>query len=191
MTDLAVKITPNGDVLDRFIEAIDSLGDKRARLAESRALNHTGDKAYTAVRKALIAQTSAPRAAISAGLDKQKAGNARLAYSIVANGRPIRLREFGAVQFKAGVRAKVWGRLQTYPHTFIVPAFGSNVFVRTSSARGPIRSLYGPGLANELVKDQSKIAFDTVAGELATRLLHELDRLFPVTADPNVKPVGK
>ena len=53
---------------------------------------------------------------------------------------------FGAKQFSYGVRAKIWGRAQTYRSAFIVGRFGGNVFKRTSKARFPIEQLWGPAV---------------------------------------------
>lgn len=173
------------DVLKQFADRLAALADGRVRVAEARALNHTGDKAYTAVRHALVEQTSASRALIDEALKKtpastNKGGSTALHYEIGGSGRALPLREFGAVQFSKGVRAKVWGRLQTYRHTFIVDRLSSQVFVRTGRSRLPIRLVYGPSIAKELVKDQSLAAFEKTAKELNDRVMHELQRLLIV-----------
>lgn len=175
--DFSVAVRFADDAFAKFQDAVASLSDNRIKTVEARALNHTGDKAYTAVRKALIAQTSASRTLIDDALSKQKATTASLIYSIGASSRQIPLRNFQALQFKGGVRAKVWGKLQTYRSTFIVPAFQGGVFVRMGAGRGPIRTVYGPSIQVELIKDASLAAFKSVATELEARVFDEIKHM--------------
>lgn len=183
MSEFGVRIKVD-EAIENFANAIASLTDGRVRKAEMRALNHTGDKAYTAVRKALIQQTSASRALIDQALKKKLAseaggaGGGSMRYEIEGKGHAIPLRDFGARQFTKGTRAKVWGRLQTYAHTFIVPGLGGQVFKREGKSRLPIKVVYGPKLSSEVVKGESKAAFEKVAQELSARLAHEIDHLF-------------
>ena len=64
MADLKVVLQPNDDLLERFVAMIERLGDGKVRQAEVRALNHVGSKATTAVKRALVAQTSLPSSAL-------------------------------------------------------------------------------------------------------------------------------
>ena len=72
------------------------------------------------------------------------------------------------------------GVRRLFPHTFIVPSLGGQVFVREGKGRLPIRKLWGPSLPKELVRDTVPAAFKEVAKEeFAGRVLHEVNRLFP------------
>lgn len=177
--DLQVILQAKDDLLDRFTAMVERLGAGKLRQAEVRALNHVGAKALTAVKRALIAQTSLPRAAVEAGLAAQKASKANTEeFRIVGTGKRASLRSFAPHQFAAGVRVKIWGRFQRYPHTFIVSSLGEGqVFRRVGKSRYPIKKLWGPGIGSELVKDQSKAAFEKVATELEPRLRHEMERI--------------
>ena len=178
MAELQAILQPNDDLFARFVDMIDRLGSGKLRQAEVRALNHVGDKAFTAVRRALVAQTSLSRDDISRGLRKVRASRQRQEeYRIVGTGARIALAHFGPVQFSYGTRAKVWGRLQRYPRTFIIEAFGGNVFKRVGSGRSAIKKLWGPGIATELVRDLSVKAFEHAAKDLGPRLAHEMDYL--------------
>lgn len=183
MPDLAVIATQD-DVLPRFARALAALGDGRFRRAETSGINHTGDKALTAVSRALQTQTSASRAVVIRSLKKHLASPATLSYEIEAGGRPLTLAAFNPVQLRVGVRAKVWGRFQTFPHTFIIAKLSGQVFVRKGAHRFPLHTLFGPSIPKELIKAESKAAFEAVASELGPRLLHDLERLFAEGSAP-------
>jgi hypothetical protein len=135
-----------------------------------RAINHTGDKARTQVQRALVKQTGLKYGRIREALKTYPAG-AGLTYRIVARDGYVSLKEFAARQTAKGVSAAPWGRRRVFPHTFIVPSLGGHVFERTSSTRLPIRKLWGPAIPNEMVKDQTKTAFESVvAAELPARV---------------------
>jgi hypothetical protein len=72
-----------------------------------------------------------------------------------------------------GVRAKVWGRAQTYRSAFVVGRFGGNVFKRTSKARFPIEQLWGPAVPVEMLRDEALAAWKAQHG----RVLQEAQRL--------------
>ena len=156
------------------------LGSGQARLVMARAVNHTGRKALTAVRRALVAQTSIPRPVIVAGVSPRPArarGSSAIEFAIVGSGRRIPLKLFRARQTKSGVTAKVWGGPKEFPSAFIVRSLGSHVFRRAGRSRLPIKRLFGPSIANEMIKDQSLSAFERVAAELSGRIDHEINRL--------------
>lgn len=175
-----MKIVVTPDVNFRRIEAVaQTLGEARVRTALSRAVNHTGRKALTAVRRALVAQTSIPRPVVVAGVTPRPATRDTLSYAIVASGRRLPLKLFRPKQTSTGVTARVWGGTQDYPSAFIVASLGSHVFRRIGRPRLPITKLYGPSLADELVKDQSRAAFERVVQDLEPRVMHEMKRLLP------------
>lgn len=143
-----------------------------------RAVNHTGDRALTQVTRVLAKQTGVKYSAVKKALYTKRATYSRSSYTIGAKGGYIPLKEFDARQTQGGVSAQVWGKRRVYPHSFIVPSMGGNVFVRVGKHRRPIRVMWGPALPAELVKDQTSQTFlSTVAAALPARLAHELDAL--------------
>jgi hypothetical protein len=92
---------------------------------------------------------------------------------IVGTGRHLPLSVFGAKQFSYGVRAKVWGRAQTYRSAFVVGRLGGNVFKRTSKARFPIEQLWGPAVPVEMLRDEALAAWEAHRG----KVLQEAQRL--------------
>lgn len=171
----------------RFADAAAKLGDRRATQAYLRATNHTGDRMRTRVVRALASQTGLTATKLR-GLGQpviHRARPGRLEYVIRAYGPPIPLKEFGAKQFRFGVRARPWGRTQRFPGAFIYagkwnsgnPAGGGHVFVRTSGDSLPLELLYGPSIAAELVKDASRQAWEDAQLALGERVEHEIRRL--------------
>ena len=75
------------------------------------------------------------------------------------------LKEFGARQTAKGVSAAPWGKRRVFPHAFIAPTLGGHVFIREGRSRLPIRKLWGPAIPREMVKDQSKEAFERTVRE--------------------------
>lgn len=169
-----LRIEVDARSLVRLEEAFRKAGNQ-APHAIRRALNWTGDRATTLVTRALAKQTGAKYGAVKSALKQVRANYGTLAYRIVARGPAIPLNAFGARQTRKGVSAAPWNTRRVFPHTFIVPAFGGNVFVRETSKRAPLKKLWGPAIPNELVRGESKEAFErTVATQLPARLEHEI-----------------
>lgn len=147
----------------------------QAPAAIARALNHTGDKALTQVKRALVAQTGAKYGAISKALMRRGASAGNPVYRIVARAAAMSLKEFGPVRTASGVSAAPWNKRRVFPSSFIVAKLGGHVFVRTSRRRFPIKKLWGPVIPNEMLRDMSRQAFEaTVEQELPARLQHEI-----------------
>jgi hypothetical protein len=143
-----------------------------------RAVNHTGDRALTQVTRTLAKQTGVKYSAVKKALFTQRATYSRASYTIRSKGGYIPLKEFDARQTAGGVSAAVWGKRRVYPHSFIVPSMGNNVFVRVGKERRPIRIMWGPALPNELVKDETaEIFLSTVASLLPARVAHEVQAI--------------
>lgn len=148
------------------------------RPALARAINHTGDKARTQVARTLVKQTGAKYAAVRKAMHTMPASAVGLLYQIVSRGGFMSLKEFGARQTSQGVSAAPWNKRRVFPHTFIVTSLGGHVFERKGASRLPIRKLWGPAIPREMLKDQSKAAFETtVAAELPARVAHEVDAI--------------
>jgi len=180
MADLSITLTPGDEFLARFAAMVDGLAGGKLRTAEQRALNHVGAVAFTAVKRALVQQTSLPRTVVEQGVTTTKGSRTtELEFRIVGTGNRLPLRLFGPSQFSYGVRAKIWGRFQKYPHVFMLTS--GNVYKRPpGGGRGPLVKLWGPGVASEIIKDQAEKAFEVAAKDLPPRLLHEISFLLRV-----------
>lgn len=141
-----------------------------------RGLNHTGRKAFVAVRRAVSKQIRAPQSAIQkyGKLQERRAHHYSLAYSIVSKGGPIPLKYFRPSQTARGVSAAPWGNRKVYKSSFMAGAMGGHVFWRKGKARFPIERIAGPNVPKEMVKDQSAAAFRAVSAELPARIAHEI-----------------
>jgi hypothetical protein len=175
MSGLEVKISPRG--FNRMVERFEAAG-VNIKPAMSRAINWTGDRARTQVMRSLAKQTGLKYGKIKDTVKTHRATFGRLVYRIVSRAGYTSLKEFGARQTARGVSAAPWNKRRVFPHTFIVPSLGGHVFERTSSKRFPIRKLWGPAVPAEMVKGQTKAAFEQVVSrELPTRLGHEVDAI--------------
>lgn len=166
----------SGDGIERLLAAASALSN-RVPDAARRALNHTGSKAYTAVRRALSQQIKAPqRALVDYGkLRTRRANFGALQFQIVSSGGPIPLKHFRPSQTSKGVSAAPWGNRKVYRTSFLHKGrMGGHVFWRTGKDRYPIQRIAGPNVPKELVKDQSAAAFHATAAALPVRLAHEI-----------------
>ena len=171
-------ISAQDQVLARYGNALAALGDSQARKALSRALNHEGNKGRTQVKRALVKQTGIKYGAVDKAMATVRATPATLTYTLKARGDETNIAWFGGVQRRKGVSAAPWHKRRIFRHAFIVPRFG-RAFIRTSKGRLPIRKLYGPNLARELVKDSSAAAWRSGVANIVARVGHEIGRMLP------------
>lgn len=149
------------------------------------ALNHTGDKTKTQVKRALAKQTGAKVGVVDKALSSRKANVGSLVYEIRAKGPYMSLKEFSPRQGAAGTVASPWGKRQVFAGAFMGPRpgaiarrLGGHVFTRDGSGRLPIKKLFGPAIPVEMMRDTVPAAFEqTVSRELPPRLAHEMARL--------------
>lgn len=198
MAPKRIQIVAGADgMLERYGNMLGSIGEGKARQAMARAVNYGGRKTAVQVRRALAKQTSIKRATINAEVRTKAAahkGTSAIEFVIWARGRELPLASFGPKQFRFGTRAKVWGRMQRFPSTFInagtwqgKPIAGNQVFVRTggmnekSGRNNAFERVYGPSIPKEMVIGESKEAFEKNAmPETERRLAHELRRILAV-----------
>jgi len=157
---MRVRFLEADDVRIRFEAACTRLGEGEARRAFSMALNKEGRKAFTQLRRSLALQSSIPRGAVNAATRFQGATRATLSTVTAGSGRHLPLSFFGAKQFTYGVRAKIWGRAQTFRSAFVVKRYGGGVFKRTGKARFPIEQLWGPAVPVEMMRDEAFAAWE-------------------------------
>lgn len=204
MERLTLEMKDVDGLLGRFANQIGAVGEGQARIAMSRAINRAVDMSYTQVVRALVKQTSIPRALLVSQISKNKSaqlGTGPLVGSIYATGSELPLSKFRPVQFSWGVRAKVWGKVERFPHAFIfggtfrnkaAPIAGNapeyHVFVRNGRTMqdregkkgrdNAFAELFGPSIPKEMVKDAAAETFLRVSREaLIKRLSVELNHI--------------
>ncbi len=170
---MQVRFLEADDVRIRFETACARIGEGEARRAFSMALNKEGRKSFTQLRRSLAQQSSIPRGAIIAATRFQSATRNTMATVTSGSGRHLPLSFFGAKQFSYGVRAKIWGRAQTFRSAFVVERYGGGVFKRTGKARFPIEQLWGPSVPKEMLRDEAYSAWT----DQHPRVLTEASRL--------------
>ena len=184
---MALNITITGNGFARFSDAVRVLGDKRARSAYSRAINHTGNVAGTAAGRALAKQTGLPartgRKAVRR--DVERSTPATLAYTIRGSGGDISLRHFKPRETRRGVSAAPFGQREVFTSTFMKagfwpkrvekPGWNSQVFSRLPSGKfEKVKS--GVFIPREMVRGQTAQAWNTTTARLQPRIAHEIRR---------------
>lgn len=101
------------------------------------ALNKEDRKACTAHRRALVKQTSILCPVVTAPMRVDSARRNRLETRITGTGRHLPLSVFKPLQLSYGVRARIWGRAQTYRSAFLGKGYGNEAFKRVGRARLP------------------------------------------------------
>lgn len=172
---LEVKIQTRG--LKRMIADFERAGEN-IRPAISRAINWTGNKARTQVRRAVVKQTGLKYSQVKNATRTVRATYTRLVYRIIARGSYFGIEEFKPKQTPAGVEAAPWNKRRVFPHTFIIKAYHGRVYERTTTKRWPLRRVWGPAIPVEMIKGESKAAFERVVStELPSRLGHEINAI--------------
>jgi len=170
---MRVRFLEGDDVRIRFEATCNRLGEGEARRAFSMALNKEGRKSFTQLRRSLSQQSSIPRGAVSASTRFKSASRSSMSTVTSGTGRHLPLSFFGAKQFSYGVRAKIWGRAQTFRSAFVVKRYGGGVFKRTGKARFRIEQLWGPAVPVEMLRDEAYAAWT----DQHPRILTEASRL--------------
>jgi hypothetical protein len=186
-----ISIEHRDDILRNFGNQIGALGAGEAHKALARAVNRVTKTVEGRVVRVIAKQSSIKVTDVRRALKKdlvKPGGGQTLEGKVIARGRPIPLKDFGAKQMTWGVQAKVWGRVQRFPGTFIFagtyrsgnPVGHGHVFHRTSAKGLPVEKMFGPSVPEEMVKDESVAVFQTtVATMLPARVAHEMGRLLP------------
>jgi hypothetical protein len=172
----ALSIHIDETQIARLGDLIRKAGPQTGR-AIMRAVNWTGDRAYTQVVRVLVKQTGAKRSVVVKRVAKKPAfPGRRIVYRIVARSTAMPLSDFNPVQRAKGVAASPWHHRRVFAHAFIGPQ--GHVFVRRGRGRLPLKELWGPVISNDLVRGDTKAIFErTVSERLVPRLEHELGAL--------------
>lgn len=160
---------------------------RKAPLAITRAVNHTGDKARTQMRRVLVPQTGLKMKTIRKAVTSTRSFNGG-DYVIKSSGGNIRLKFFKARETRKGVSAAPWNKRRVYGGSFmkggrfpkrVALNMGGAVIARAGAGRTPLKTIKsGLFIPEEMVKGQSAAAFySTVEANLPGRLAHELLRV--------------
>lgn len=175
----AISYQWRGDGIARLIATADILAGPKKTTALRRAVNHTGRKTFTQVKRTLAKQMGlASQRMLANGrtLRPIPATGASLEFVIRSTGRAVPAKEFKhSASKRNGVTFYPWGVAHRFPSAFEVGKFGGNFYRRRGPARFPIERLLGPNINKELVKDATAAAFESVVStSLAPRVEHEV-----------------
>lgn len=167
-----------GDGIARITAAVETLAGPRRVAALRRALNHTGDKTYTLVKRTLVKQMGLPNQKLfkdGRTLTKRRASNGSLVYEIRSTGKAVRAKEFRHNVTRKGITFYPWNVRHAVRSAFVINRYGGNFYRRRTKKRFPLEALYGPNINKELVKDAVAVAFlTTIARDLPARVEHEV-----------------
>ncbi|NDV88789.1 hypothetical protein GTW51_19010 [Aurantimonas aggregata] len=116
---MSLMLTVRGNGLPRLEDAVEALGEKKARNAYRRAINEAGRDTKTPTQRALAEQTGLKVGVARKALRVKKASASDLQYELQGKGGFIRLKYFGARETRRGVSAAPFGQRQVLAHTFI------------------------------------------------------------------------
>ncbi len=154
-------------------------GLARAQRVMAEGLNEGGDKVRTQVRRDLKEQMNVKKyGAITSRTPSRKASPGNLRYEIQGEGKGLPIEEF-PVRSAAHrpVTAQPWGVSHTFKRSFKTTGKGL-LRARISSRRFPIRSLRGPAVSKEIVKDRTAAHFEAeAAGTVERAVVKRLGRL--------------
>ena len=164
----------------------------KIRPAIRMALNDTGDRTRTPMKKALVVQTGLKPRVVAAAVKTKRATNGDLTYRMSSRGGNIRLKYFGARETAQGVSAAPRSARRVFAGTFmragfwpkrvVKPNWNGQVFRRvggkTKSGQDKfevVRS--GVFIPQEMITGATAAAFHTTSARvLPERLAHHLAR---------------
>ncbi|HSI42121.1 MAG TPA: hypothetical protein VLA00_16375 [Xanthobacteraceae bacterium] len=181
MSTIKITGTETVDALARQVEGAD------ARLL-AQSLNRAMQPTRTKVRRALAGYTGAPYGRVSRVVTSKNATTGRLSYKIEAEDGWLPLSAFGAREVRSGTSAAPYKVRRTFEGAFMqggpigarvaAPGLNGQVFVRETDARLPIKKLWGPNIAREMVRpDEAPLeAWREDVGRLQEKILREVKR---------------
>ena len=196
----AIKIGMNFAGLERFHNMLAAAG-KKAPQALRRAINHTGDKARTAMVRELAVQTGLKVGVMKRALKVSRAsdggpsgfvaGAGSLEYVIKSKGGNVGLKYFKPVERGGGVLASPWGQKKFFPGAFkksgppghrrINPKFHGRVLRNAEGGNWGgklVEAKSGLFIAEEMVSGATAATFyQIVERDLPARVEHELLRI--------------
>lgn len=118
-----LRLTVVGNGMHRFEEAVETLGEKRARVAYRRAINEAGRDTKAPTTRALAKQTGLKYGVVRRALRETKASASTLTYVLRGQGGDIALKHFGAKETRKGVTAAPFGQRRLFPGRFMKGGF--------------------------------------------------------------------
>lgn len=177
--------TPNGFHIDSrefamLARAIAKLPGELKAKAAARAMSRVRDMARTRVVKRSAERIKIPPSRVRALTTAHLNAGANTVDVIIRSGW-IPLFDLGATQTSKGVRVRMRG---SYRSAFIAQMQSGHkgVMMREGKARLPIRELFGPNPASDIVNHDEvylEVLADVIETSLMPRYLHEIDRLLP------------
>lgn len=202
---MELHLDPKDERLARFENMLASMGEGAAGKVFARALNHEGDKRRTQVQRSLAKAAGVKYRDVAKAIKTIRAKSGSLEYRLIVSGAETNLAAFGARQTKLGVSAAPWGVRRVFKSTFIIRKYGGKVYKRTGEAsrptqrklmdygqrnlgRLPIRQVYGPNLAREVVKGKPIDVWQDDTQAIIDRVGHEIER--EMVAEMTGMPMG-
>lgn len=177
---MRIDVSLDGGGISRFADRLAAVPQGMKRAAVD-GLNEGGDKQRTLTRRDLREQTGVKRySAVTKRTRTRRATPARLEYVILGEGKGMPIEEFPVrASIGAPVTASPWGVAHRFKRSFKTSAKGL-LRARRGASRFPIRSLRGPSIAKEIVKDQTASGFEATAAALVRgAVLKRIGRLLP------------
>ncbi|MCT8970596.1 phage tail protein [Microbaculum marinisediminis] len=174
-----VEVRVDASEIDRLARGVGELAAASRDKATVRAINHVGNKGFTAVRRATARQAGLKVGDAGKAMRKELASTSAPIYRIIGRGAHLPAFKFGGRQTRRGASAAPWKKRRVFPGTFVARMGTGHVgiFRRTGSKRLPVRELWGPSIPVEMIRDDAKTTFERlVDSELLPRLGHELAR---------------
>jgi hypothetical protein len=177
--------------LMRIRYAVAQLEQGRARQALQRAINHTGRKTYTAVRRSISKHSSLPQKVLESSdgrrgkyLSFRPASGGQLEFIITGSGAPIRIKNYSPKQLGRGYSFKIWGKNKRFTAAFQIKAGAkwgggslkdSNFYMRVGKSRFPLHAMFGATVSKEIIKQHTTAVFHSIVNvELPLRAMHEV-----------------
>ncbi|MFM2445593.1 MAG: Aurantimonas phage AmM [Pseudomonadota bacterium] len=172
--------------------AMQAIEGQRAQAALRRAINHTGNKAFTRTRREISRVSSVPQKVLTQGdgkhgprLTKRPASGGSLEYVITGSGKAIRIKHYSPRRMAKGYRFTIWQQHKHFKSAFWIGkgakwAAGhlkdGNFYVRVGKARFPVHAMWGATVSKEIIKAEVVLAFErVVSADLPKRVMHEIN----------------
>jgi hypothetical protein len=179
---MGLKINVDASRMATLTAFVGKLQDSEAmRLAMSQGLNEHLAKQKTDTITTVAAQTGLPKGMVEAGASVRRSSAATLTGAVVMKGGAVFAGAKTSRSWSKGDAGAKHGDWPTYTrkggmmaHTFI--AYG-RIMRRTGKGRGPIHSVYGPVIPNEMLREDMpnmKRAEESVSMDLAKRVLRAM-----------------
>lgn len=174
-----MRVSVKADIAE-LQRAFDKLSQKGVRNATVRALNKAAGNMRTEASKTVRQRRNLKAAVIKQAMRIYRATRTALSAELVATGRPIPLRDYGAKQGRAGVTVRIEPRKGRRPlvrhkgnKAFAVGKFGDHIYARETERRLPIKKLFGPSIPTALTSQAIKDAIMKVGAVAFRRRLGE------------------